>query len=132
MYYSLQSLGDIPRDNPKDAEKFRIFVIVDEAKLLVSQKQKIKAVINKYTTELRKYGVGLIMASQIISHFNEEILSNIAMKFCMKSQNQEQAKKNDKFFKVEIEELLNLKRGEGILVSNDKNQKLQVIPSWER
>ncbi|RPJ54067.1 MAG: DUF87 domain-containing protein, partial [Methanobacteriota archaeon] len=78
LFYSLQALGEIPRGTEDPHEKFRLFVIVDEAKLLVSQKtgqkQVIKAVLNKYATEMRKFGVGLILASQLISHFNDEIL----------------------------------------------------------
>ena len=74
VYYSLQALGEIPRGNITDKERFRLFVIVDEAKLLVSEKQGYKAVLNKYTTELRKFGVGLILASQLIPHFTDDII----------------------------------------------------------
>ncbi|HEC39759.1 hypothetical protein LCGC14_1154950 [marine sediment metagenome] len=132
LFYSLQSIGEIPPINPKDKEKFRIFIIVDEAKLLVSQNQRTKAVLNKYASEIRKYGASLILASQLISHFNEEILSNISLKMCMKAENKEQAKINDKYFGVGRELLLNLKLGEGILVIGDTKNKIKIIPSWER
>ena len=132
LFYSLQAIGEIPRINPEDKEKFRIFVIVDEAKLLVSQNQQTKAVLNKYASEIRKYGASLILASQLISHFNEEILSNIALKMCMKAENKEQAKTNDKYFGVGREVLLNLMLGEGILVIGDTMNKVKITPSWER
>jgi len=132
LFYSLQAMGEIPHFNPKDKEKFRIFIIVDEAKLLVSQNQQTKAVLNKYASEIRKYGASLILASQLISHFNEEILSNIALKMCMKAENKEQAKVNNKYFGVGKEMLLNLKLGEGILVIGDTKNKIKIIPSWER
>lgn len=132
IYYSLQALGEIPRGNITDKERFRLFVIVDEAKLLVSEKQGYKAVLNKYATELRKFGVGLILASQLISHFTDEILSNVAVKLCMKAENKEQARKNDKFFGVGEKELLNLKQGEGILIIGEEKVKLRIIPTWER
>ena len=120
------------RHNPKDKEKFRIFVIVDEAKLLVSKNQKTKAVLNKYASEIRKNGGGLILASQLISHFNNEILANIALKMCMKAEDKEQAKANDKYYGVGIDVLLNLDRGEAILIQGDFKERIKIIPSRER
>lgn len=132
IYYSLQALGEIPRGDIEDRNKFRLFVIVDEAKLLVSEKQGVKAVLNKYVTELRKYGGGLILASQLIDHFTDEIRSNIAVKLCMKAENNEQAKKNSKSFGVDEELLLGISKGEGILsVDRDKLQ-IKIVPTWER
>ncbi len=132
IYYSLQALGEIPRGNIEDKEKFRIFVIVDEAKLLVSENQGIKAVLNKYATELRKFGVGLILASQLIDHFNEEILSNIAVKLCMKAETEKQAKINSKFFGSNEKTFISLNRGEGIFIVDNKRIKIKIIPTWER
>ena len=132
LFYSLQAIGEIPRYNPKDKEKFRIFVIVDEAKLLVSKNQKTKAVLNKYASEIRKNGGGLILASQLISHFNNEILANIALKMCMKAEDKEQAKANNKYYGVGIDVLLNLDRGEAILIQGDYKERIKIIPSRER
>ena len=115
-----------------DGERFRVFVVVDEAKLLVSEKQGIKAVLNKYATELRKFGVGLILASQLISHFNEEILANIAAKICMNAENDTQAKANSRYFGISDKLLTKLKQGKGILLTGDGTTELQVVPSWER
>lgn len=132
LYYSLQALEGIPHDNIMDKDKFRIFVIVDEAKLLVSEKQGVKAVLNEYATEMRKFGVGLILASQLISHFTDEILSNIAVKLCMKAENSEQARKNNKFFGVSEKEIIDLGQGEGILIIGEEKVKLKIVPTWER
>jgi len=135
LYYSVKSMGEIPTGgNVPDKEKFRLFVIVDEAKLLVSEKQGTKAVLNKYATELRKCGVGLILASQLIAHFTDEILGNIAVKLCMKAENKKQAKENNKYFGVEETEILNLKQGEGVLIGGDylEGVKIKIKPTWER
>lgn len=132
LYYSLQSLGEIPRGDITDKEKFRLFVIVDEAKLLVSEKQGIKAVLNKYAAELRKFGVGLILASQLITHFTDEILSNIAVKLCMKAENEVQARKNNTFFGVGVDDLIKLDRGEGILIIGEDKMGVKIVPTWER
>jgi hypothetical protein len=132
LFYSLQAMGEIPRDTAQDRARFRIFVIVDEAKLLVSQKsgqkQAIKAVLNKYATEMRKFGVGLILASQLISHFNDEILANIAVKFCMRTENKKQAQENSRFFEVGETDLMNLSPGEGILSIGSEKLNIRVLP----
>lgn len=132
LYYALQTIGEIPRENISDSEKFRLFVIVDEAKLLVSEKQGIKAVLNKYATEMRKFGVGLILASQLISHFNDEILTNVAAKICMNAETQKQAKANSRVFGITENIVRNLKQGQGFLLRDDGQTELQVVPSWER
>ncbi|MGC9435144.1 MAG: ATP-binding protein [Methanomicrobiales archaeon] len=136
LYYSLQAMGEIPRNSTSDREKFRLFVIVDEAKLLVSQKtgskQTIRAVLNKYATEMRKFGVGLILASQLIGHFNSEILANIAVKFCMRTENKKQALENARFFEVSEEELMGFPPGGGILVVGTEKKAIQVVPSHLR
>lgn len=136
IYYTLQATGEIPRGTEDERAKFRLFVIVDEAKLLVSQKSgsktSIKAVLNKYATEMRKFGVSLILASQLIAHFNEEILANIAVKFCMRSENKKQAQENAKFFEVSEKDLLNFQPGEGILIIGSEKMNVRIVPASER
>jgi hypothetical protein len=136
IYYTLQAMGEIPRGTDDERAKFRLFVIVDEAKLLVSQKSgsktAIKAVLNKYATEMRKFGVSLILASQLIAHFNEEILANIAVKFCMRSENKKQAQENARFFEVSEKDLLNFQPGEGILIIGSEKMNIRVVPLSER
>lgn len=136
IYYTLQATGEIPRGTEDERAKFRLFVIVDEAKLLVSQKSgsksSIKAVLNKYATEMRKFGVSLILASQLIAHFNEEILANIAVKFCMRSENKKQAQENAKFFEVSEKDLLNFQPGEGILIIGSEKMNVRIVPTSGR
>ncbi len=136
IYYTLQATGEIPRGTEDERAKFRLFVIVDEAKLLVSQKSgsktSIKAVLNKYATEMRKFGVSLILASQLIAHFNEEILANIAVKFCMRAENKKQAQENAKFFEVSEKDLLNFQPGEGILIIGSEKMNVRIVPASGR
>ncbi len=136
IYYTLQAMGEIPRGTKNEMEKFRLFVIVDEAKLLVSQKSgsktTVKAVLNKYATEMRKFGVSLILASQLIAHFNEEILANIAVKFCMRAENKKQAQENAKFFEVGETDLMNFQPGEGILIIGSDKLNVRIVPTSGR
>ncbi|MDO8873621.1 MAG: ATP-binding protein [Methanoregula sp.] len=132
LYYSLQSLGEIKKDDPTDRDKFRIFVIIDEAKLLVSEKKGMKAVLNKYATELRKFGAGVIMASQIINHFNDEILAIVQTQFCMKAETKKDVKKIASFFSIDSDELLNLHKGEGIFIDNNSKNRIRITPLKQR
>jgi DNA helicase HerA-like ATPase len=81
---------------------------------------------------MRKFGVGLILASQMINHFNDEILANIAAKVCMNAENQDQAKANGKLFGIDAEVLLNLKPGQCFMRTQEGQTELKVVPSWER
>lgn len=132
LFYSLQAMGEIPRDRGDARSRFRLFVIVDEAKLLLIQrpghKQVIRAVLNRYATEMRKFGVGLILASQLISHFNDEILANVAVKLCMKTENRKEAMENSRYFEIDASDLMNFATGEGILVGGGVKTRLKILP----
>jgi energy-coupling factor transporter ATP-binding protein EcfA2 len=67
------------------AEKeLRYLFVIDEAKLLVSRgKDDPLGIINRLATEARKYGVGLLLASQDLEHFSRDILNNVATKLVL-------------------------------------------------
>lgn len=72
------SLGPVPHGQRKQ----RVFINIDEAKILFGNKERkndIDHPINVLATEGRKYGVGLILASQRTEHFSEDFLSNAAV-----------------------------------------------------
>jgi len=128
IFYNLSALQETSGER-----KIRLYIVVDEAKLLVSERKGSKAVINKFATEIRKFGGGLILASQTIDHFNDEILANVSVKFCMKAENKKEAKKNNSYFNVDTDLLLNLDKGQGILSGiNETNQIVQIVQIWKR
>jgi len=62
----------------------RYLFVIDEAKLLVSRgKDDPLGIINRLATEARKYGVGLLLASQDLEHFSRDILNNVATKLVL-------------------------------------------------
>lgn len=72
------SLGPIPHGQRKN----RVFINIDEAKVLFGDKDRkndIDHPINVLATEGRKFGVGLILASQRTEHFSEDFISNAAV-----------------------------------------------------
>ena len=50
----------------------------------------------------------------------------------LKAENKEQARKNNKFFGVGENEIINLKQGEEILVTGEDKIKVKIVPTWER
>jgi len=61
--------------------KIRLFINIDEAKILFGDKDRkndIDHPINVLATEGRKFGIGLILASQRAEHFSEDFLCNAA------------------------------------------------------
>lgn len=64
--------------------ELRYVFVIDEAKLLVSRgKDDPLGIINRLATEARKYGVGLLLASQDLEHFSRDILNNVATKLVL-------------------------------------------------
>ncbi len=82
-------------------------------------------------TEARKYGIGIILASQIASHLSHEVHANIATKLVLKPMSDEEAKKNKFDLQVSANDLLNLNgKGDGFF-KNNKNKKairIQIQP----
>ncbi|MCL5419573.1 MAG: type IV secretory system conjugative DNA transfer family protein [Candidatus Marsarchaeota archaeon] len=63
----------------------RVFVILDEAWKLIEKSRPLKTIIR----EGRKYGVGMIIASQMISDIDAPFLSNMATVFVFRTQDRE-------------------------------------------
>lgn len=73
---------------PKDGGKVHTFIVFDESKIIVPKgkdKEDPMAVLNRLFTEIRKYGCGIIIISQRLDHFSNEIISSIHTKVILKS-----------------------------------------------
>lgn len=64
-------------------ERTDTYVVIDESKLVLPQgkeKENPYQSINRIASESRKYGLGLVLASQKPNHYPEELLTNIDLK----------------------------------------------------
>ncbi len=64
-------------------ERTDTYVVIDESKLVMPQgkeKENPYQSINRIASESRKYGLGLVLASQKPTHYPEELLTNIDLK----------------------------------------------------
>ena len=65
----------------------KAFIVIDESKLILpygKEKENPFNYINRIVSESRKYGLGIILASQRIAHYSEEMLSNIDTKIVLR------------------------------------------------
>jgi len=68
------------------------FIVIDESKLILPNKEKNNDLhyINRIVSEARKFGLGVILASQRIAHYSQEMLSNISTKIILNTDESEQ------------------------------------------
>ena len=67
-------------------KRFRIFIMVDEAKVFFGDKARRddpEHPLNVIATEGRKYGIGLIVASQTVEHFSADLIGSASLKMVM-------------------------------------------------
>lgn len=57
------------------------FIVIDEASIFLSKDPD--HILNILMRESRKFGIGLVFASQSLTHFSEDILSNVGMKLIL-------------------------------------------------
>lgn len=57
------------------------FIIIDEASIFVSDDPD--HILNILIREARKFGLGILFASQSISHFSEDVLANVGLKLIL-------------------------------------------------
>ncbi len=83
------------------------YILIDESKLILPNKEKNNDLhyINRIVSEARKFGLGIVLASQRIAHYSQEMLSNMSTKIVLNTDESEQpivkrklAIKEDKIF----------------------------------
>lgn len=117
LFRILKLRGPIPVQPADDRERFRLFVIIDEAKILSlggGDRDRSDNILNELITEARKFGLGMILASQMSEHFSEEVRANAATWLVLKPMDIREAKKNAPNVSVDPEDLIRLAgRGDG-------------------
>lgn len=120
--------------DPNGKERFRIFIAIDEAKIIVpTRKDNPKAIINIFGTEARKFGVGFIVSSQLTAHFGDDVLGNMATKIALKPLKHTIAQDNAKELSINPNVLMDIKNpGEGFIRFSNEETKKVFIKSYEK
>jgi hypothetical protein len=93
--------------------------------------QGATSVHNELITEARKFGLGMILASQMSEHFSEEVRANAATWLVLKPMDVREAKKNAPNVQVDPEDLIRLTgRGDGYYRDrpSSRARRIQVRP----
>lgn len=96
VFNQLQMMGPVPHKTYFEDECIRLFVLIDEAKILSMGKgspERADSILNKIATEGRKFGLGLILASQRVDHFGADVRSNMGSRLILKQNDFAEAKK---------------------------------------
>lgn len=134
LFRVLRLKGPIPVQPTDDLQRFRLFVVIDEAKILSTGGGDPDApdrILNLLFTEARKFGLGMILASQMSDHFGSEVKANAATWLVLKPMDIREAKKNAPNVQMDPEALTGLKgRGDGYLRdrSSARARRVQVRP----
>lgn len=135
---ALKSKGNIPVQPQNDFERFRLFVFVDEAKILSmggKDRDASSAVLNTLATEYRKFGLGMVLASQMSDHFSNETKGQMATRLVLKPFDFAEAKKNAQDVNLTAEDLMQLSgRGDGYLRigTQPSPTRIQITPLSDR
>ena len=130
IFDELRRQGPIPVHPADDSERFRLFVIIDEAKILAMGKGDPNGkdrILNVLATEGRKFGIGLILASQMSSHFSDEVKGNMSARLVLKPMNHNEAKPNARDIQVSLEKVARLEgKGDGYYRCNANNGTVRI------
>lgn len=117
LFRVLRLRGPIPVQPVDDRQRFRLFIIIDEAKILSlggGDRDRSDNILNELITEARKFGLGMVLASQMSDHFSEEVRANAATWLVLKPMDMKEAKRNAPNVSVDPQDLLQLTgRGDG-------------------
>ena len=117
LFRNLRLRGPIPVQPTDDHQRFRLFVVIDEAKILSmggGDRDSSSNILNELITEARKFGLGMVLASQMSDHFSEEVRANAATWLVLKPMDIKEAKRNAPNVSVDSQDLLQLAgRGDG-------------------
>jgi energy-coupling factor transporter ATP-binding protein EcfA2 len=130
IFRALRIRGPIPVNPVDDHERFRLFIIIDEAKILSLGGDRERNILSDLFTEARKFGLGMVLASQMAEHFSESVRSNAASWLVLKPQAMAEAKRNGPNVGIDADRLMALKgRGDGYYrVGNAEARRIQIRP----
>lgn len=141
MYYDLRQfeenrkieivssiLGNVERDMRllKADGKNKVFIFLDEAWKFLKVDNNLEAIVR----EGRKYGVGLVMASQLIEDIDIPMLSNSSAFFIFKIQNKNSLNRLSKNYELgekTIAKIQNLEVGACLLIQTYKSSTRDVF-----
>jgi hypothetical protein len=133
LFLLVRAMGPLAPD-ATGWKKFRIYVVIDEAQILMRSSSDAKASLARYAAEARKFGIGLVMATQLRDNVPADIWGNVDTRLFMQALDPGERARNAKAANVPEAMLKSLSRGEAILTSSSQPDAppivLRIQPSW--
>lgn len=113
--------------------KLRAYCVIDEAHILDDGKDSYRSPLVKIAREARKYGLGLILASQMPKDFSKSVLHNTATIMSLKFNAAEEARAvSQQMYGLSEEDILNLGEiGEGYIKLSNEVKKVKFFRKEE-
>lgn len=131
IFRRLRALGTVTGSG---ASRVRLFVVIDEAKIIASGQgdpNKSSRILNVIATEGRKFGLGMILASQSREHFGADVMRNFGTRLVLRTPDFREATANSKDMQVSAMDLMTLRgNGDGYLKygGSPNPVRIQVSP----
>lgn len=119
LFLLATALGPLP-PGTNGWDKFRAFVVIDEAQKLLGSNGDARASLAKYAAEARKFGIGLILATQLRDNIPGDVWGNIDTRIWMLALDQVERQKNARAADLSEQAIASLKVGEAFLVASSQ------------
>ncbi|HDI12625.1 MAG TPA: DUF87 domain-containing protein, partial [Hadesarchaea archaeon] len=120
------TIQEVFRSQPKESEKLRTLIVYDELHRLLPRfggEGKGVIQIERGIREFRKWGIGLVLVSQVVSDFEKEIRANIRTQIQMWTREEEElARITEKFGREHMQSISKAPVGFGMMVNSDYNR----------
>ena len=132
LFLLAKALGPIP-EGTTGWDRFRCYVVIDEAQVLLTSNSDAKASLAKYASEARKFGIGLILATQLRDNIPGDVWGNIDTRLWMLALDQVERQKNARAANLPEQNIAALQVGEAFLVASSQPDQrplhLKIDPS---
>lgn len=130
VFRRLRAMGSLPVKFGCHADMYRIFVVIDEAKVIAGGQgdpNKSTRILNVIASEGRKFGMGMLLASQSCAHFGADVLRNFATRVVLRTLDDREARDNAKDMRLSPEDLKQLAgRGDAFLKTGRSEYPVRI------
>lgn len=130
VFRRLRAMGSIKPTFMRMPEPCRLFVVIDEAKVIAGGQgdpNKSSRILNVIATEGRKFGLGMVLASQSCEHFGADVLRNFATRVVLQTLDEREARANAKDMRLTPGQIMQLAgRGDAYFKTSGSEHPLRI------
>lgn len=111
LFKAARAAGPVSMALKGSKQKFRIFVVIDEASILCmgqGDPNSQRTILNVLMREARKFGIAIVVASQMSSHFGRDVTANAAAALVLKTSDPKETRNNADSIGMDAQDVLQL------------------------